>query len=85
MTRTKASKYTAGDHKVRCDLCALIFKRSETRLQWDNLLACNECFSPKHPQLNIKAKADKQTVDIARPEPENDDDLYFYVPTADDL
>lgn len=82
MTETRARKYIAGDHKVICDLCGLTYMRSETKLQWDNLLACTDCYSPKHPQLNIRGKADKQTVDIARPESENDDDLYFYTPPS---
>ena len=85
MTQTRARKYIAGDHKVLCDLCGLTFMRSETRLQWDNLLACRDCYSPKHPQLNIRGKADKQTVDIARPESEDDSDFTFYVPTPDEL
>lgn len=82
MTETRARRFIPGDHKVLCDLCGLTYMRSETRLQWDNLLACTECYSPKHPQLNIRGKADKQTVDIARPGSENDDDLYFYTPPS---
>lgn len=80
MTKTRARRYVPGDHKVLCDLCGLTYMRSETRLQWNNLLACYECFDPKHPQLNIRGKADRQAVDIARPESENDNDLYFYTP-----
>jgi hypothetical protein len=56
--------------------------RSETRLQWDNKLACFECFDSKHEQLNIRGKADRQAVDIARPESENDNDLTFYSPPS---
>jgi protein-arginine kinase activator protein McsA len=85
VTTTRARKYRPGDHKVICDLCGLTFMRTDCRLQWDNLLACDECYSPKHPQLNIRGKSDRQNVDIARPESENDEDLYFYTPTADDL
>jgi protein-arginine kinase activator protein McsA len=85
MGKTAQTRYRAGDHKVLCDLCGLTFVRSETKLQWDNLLACSECYSPKHPQLTIRGKSDKQSVDIARPESECDEDLWFYTPTADDL
>jgi protein-arginine kinase activator protein McsA len=85
MTKTADRKYRPGDHKVLCDLCGLTFMRSDTRLQWDNLLACGDCYSSKHPQLNIRGKADRQNVDIARPESESDSDLFFYTPTADDL
>lgn len=82
MTQTRARRYVPGDHKVLCDLCGLTYMRSETKLQWNNLLACSECFDPKHPQLNIRGKADRQAVDIARPESENDNDLTFYAPPS---
>lgn len=82
MTETRARKYKAGDHKVICDVCGLTYMRSETKLQWNNLLACHDCFDPKHPQLNIRGKTDRQNVDIARPEPENDDFMYFYTPPS---
>lgn len=85
MTNPPKRKYFAGDHKVLCGNCGLTFLRSETRLQWDNILSCEACFDIKHPQLNIRGYFDKQTVDIARPESENDADLTFYVPTPDDL
>lgn len=53
-------------------------------MQWDNLLACGECYDPKHPQLNIRGYVDRQSVKDARPESENDDDLNFYTPTSGD-
>lgn len=85
MTKNRARRYAPGDHKVICDLCGLTYMRSETKLQWNNLLACSECFDPKHPQLNIRGKADRQTVDIARPESEDDSSFTWYVPTPDEL
>lgn len=85
MNKTRARRYVQGDHKVICDLCGLTYMRSETKMQWDNLLACRECYSPKHPQDTIRPKTDKQTVDIARPESENDSDFTWYVPTPDEL
>jgi len=85
MTESRARRYILGDHKVICDLCGLTYMRSETKLQWDNLLACSDCYSPKHPQLNIRGKADRQNVDIARPEPEDDSLMTWYVPTPDEL
>lgn len=85
MTSLPKRRYIAGEHKLLCDNCGLTFLRSETRRQWDNLQSCERCYDPKHQQLNIRGYTDKQTVDIARPEPENDDDLTFFVPTPDDL
>lgn len=85
MANPPKRRYVAGDHKVICDNCGRTYMRSETKLQWDNLLSCEQCYDIKHPQLNIRGYYDKQAVDIARPETENDDDLIFFVPTPDDL
>lgn len=85
MAKTRSRRYVPGDHKVICDLCGLTYMRSETKLQWNNLLACRECYDPKHPQLNIRGNADRQNVDIARPESEDDASFTWYVPTPDEL
>ncbi len=43
-------QFTIGEHKVVCDICARTRLRSQCRLQWDNLLVCEDtCYSPKHP------------------------------------
>lgn len=84
MAEPAQRKYYPGTHKVICDVCGLTYLRSECRLQWNNLLACGDCFDSKNPQLNIRGYVDKQSVDIARPEPENDADLTFYTPTSGD-
>ena len=84
MTRTRARTYQPGDHKVICDLCGLNFMRSDCQMQWNNLLACGDCYDPKHPQINIRGYVDRQSVKDARPESENDDDLNFYTPTSGD-
>jgi hypothetical protein len=84
MTATGRTVYIAGDHNVRCDVCGFVYKRSDCMMQWNNLLACGECYDPKHPQLNIRGYVDKQSVKDARPESDNDDDLRFYTPTSGD-
>lgn len=70
-TRANKNHYIAGDHKVKCDQCALVYMRSECKKTWDNLLVCDECFDPKQPQLNIRGYADKQSVRDARPPAED--------------
>lgn len=61
--------YIPGDYYVICDRCGFKRRVSTTRMTWDRLLVCfPECWEPRHPQDFVKAKADKQTVPIARPD-----------------
>lgn len=77
-TRANKNRYIAGDHKVVCDQCALVYMRSECKKTWDNLLVCSECFDPKQPQLTVRGYTDKQSVRDARP-PSSDSDIRFYL------
>lgn len=61
-------KYKKGDWYVICDLCGIRYFKSETRLDWRGLLLCDECWAPKHPQLDIRGIPDNQAVYPARPE-----------------
>lgn len=62
-------KYRSGDYYVICDRCGQKKLRSQTRFTWDNLLVCiDSCWEPKHPQLSVKAKADKIRVADPRPD-----------------
>ena len=62
-------KYRPGDYHVICQRCGETKYRSETRFTWDNLLVCiDSCWEPKHPQLSVKAKADKIRVADPRPD-----------------
>lgn len=56
-----------GDYNVICDTCGFKRKFSETKLQWDNKLVCQECYEERHPQDFVRGLTDKQTVPIARP------------------
>jgi hypothetical protein len=61
--------YNPGDYNVICDRCGFKKKRSETRLEWDNLLVCiAECYEMRQPQDFVKAVPDMRPVPIARPE-----------------
>lgn len=45
------------------------------REQWDGVMAChgpgtNNCWSPKHPQLMVRSRADDQSVHPTRPAPD---------------
>ena len=64
--------YRAGDPNAICDRCGAEFHRSEMRKEWTGLLVCiKRCWEPKHPQLNVRGKKDKQSVRDARPEPDS--------------
>jgi len=77
--------YYPGKHKVICDRCGFERMSDEVRKEWTGLIVCRDtCWEPKHPQLEIKAKRDNQSVKDARPESE----FHFLSPgdvTADDL
>lgn len=45
--------YEKGDAKFWCPVCAINVLRSETRMRWDGLRTCLDCWEPKHPQLEV--------------------------------
>jgi hypothetical protein len=60
--------YVPGDHFVICDRCGHKLRRSQARKTWEGLLVCPKDWEPKHPQLSVTAKGDKQSVIDARPD-----------------
>ncbi len=60
--------YISGDHLIICDRCGFKLLRSEARKTWEGLLVCPKDWEPKHPQLSVIARADKQRVEDARPD-----------------
>ena len=60
--------YVPGDHYVICDRCGCKIRRSQARKTWEGLLVCPKDWEPKHPQLSMIARADKQSVIDARPD-----------------
>lgn len=67
----KADYYSHNDYNVICDRCGFKIKRSMARLTWDHLVVCPEDWEPRHPQDFVRGRKDKQSVPIARPEPED--------------
>jgi len=43
-------------------------KASDLRRRWDNLMVCDKCYEPRHPQDFIRAIPDMQRVPFVRPE-----------------
>ena len=78
--------YYSGRYLQICDICGFKKYNTETRKNWKGQVVCRDtCFEVKHPQLMIKAKADRQAVKDARPE---GTDIYVSTSnpvTADDL
>ena len=76
--------YRHGDWNATCDRCGGEFKASELRLEWTGLRVCRADWDPKHPQLSVRGKRDKQAPPWTRPEP---DEVFISGngPSQDDL
>jgi len=59
--------YIPGDVYFICDQCGLKYRTSESRMQWNGLKVCNQCWEPRHPQLSVRAVREKIAVKDARP------------------
>jgi len=60
--------YIKGDPWVICDTCGFKVRMSQTKKTWDNLRVCRKDWEPKHPQLSVRGRVDKQAVYDGRPE-----------------
>lgn len=66
-----SDSYIPGDEYVYCDRCGFKLRRSATRKTWDGLIVCHKDWEPRHPQDQVKARSERQTIKDARPEPEH--------------
>ncbi len=65
--------YEAGQWNVICSRCGFKYKGRQLRAEWNGLRVCsgagtNDCWDPKHPQMGVKGKADKQAPPWTQPE-----------------
>ncbi len=72
--RVEAQHYYAGGYKAVCDRCGFNYRASQIRLEWTGLRVCsgagsNDCFEHRHPQENLRGKADRQANPWSRPVP----------------
>jgi|SRR6056300_461769 NAD-dependent SIR2 family protein deacetylase len=52
-----------------CDRCGFQYKYLELKEEWNGLLVCEECYEPKHPQLEpTYASADAEALQNPRPQ-----------------
>lgn len=60
-----------GTHNAISDLSGFEYKRFDMLKTWDGLLVGKDEFDPKQPQIDIRPRSDRQSVDDARPEQDN--------------
>ena len=65
-TPTGKNTYRRGDHNVISDDSGQKFKRSQMRKNWKNQMVAIDEWEPKHPQLNIRPRAEKIAIKDAR-------------------
>lgn len=54
------------DPEIACDICGLPVKLSQVRKTWDGLQVHPACWSPKHPQLDVRPVRERL---VRRPKP----------------
>lgn len=62
--------YASGKHAYFiCDSCSFRYPYKTASISWDNFRVCQECYEPKHPQLEPPRQAtDPEALRQARPE-----------------
>ena len=62
--------YASGKYaKFVCDTCGWAFPYKTSKMTWDGNRVCDECYEPKHPQLDpISVGADAEALWKPRPE-----------------
>ncbi len=63
--------FVLGDSKAVCDVCGFHMHQSDLRKRWDGAMVCDADWESRHPQDLIKARAERNNVKDARPEPEH--------------
>ncbi|HDY87951.1 MAG TPA: hypothetical protein ENH82_07555 [bacterium] len=77
-------KYVPGDGHSICDVSGFKVYHSKLKRQWNGLMTRPESYSPRHPQLDVKGRHEKQALSHPRPRPA-DRFLEMGEITADDL
>lgn len=57
------------DNNVICDRSGFKVRRSQCRMQWNNLFVRRDFWERKHPELTFKPKKDHLRVAVDRPNP----------------
>jgi len=64
-----ANGYKIGNNYFFCPICGFRKKVSEGKYNSNKEFVCNECWDPKHPQESVRARVDRISARISRPEP----------------
>lgn len=67
MSRRRKNRFISGDYNIISDLTGQKIKRSEAKFTWDGFLVEKTHWEPKHPQLDIKGRAEDISVPDPRP------------------
>lgn len=78
------NQFVSGTNNVICDYSGAKVKASDCRMTWDGYFVRKELWGPRHPQDHLKGRADKQSVQVSRPE-STDSFLTTNEVTADSL
>jgi hypothetical protein len=63
--------YATGKYSLAiCDQCGQRFPYSELKKEWTGFKVCQECYEPKHPQLEPK-RGINEPIAIYEPRPES--------------
>jgi len=63
--KTRNPGYRPGDNWIICDVCGFAIYGSEAKDRWDGLVVCKEDWEPRHPQDFVRARKDKQKIDVS--------------------
>lgn len=55
-------------YKVICQRCGFEYKNWQLQKEWTDLMVCEYCYDPRHPQDYVKAMPDDMRVPYVRPE-----------------
>ena len=55
---TRSPGFEPGNHWNTCMRCGMDMRQSESNKEWNNLIVCEDCFEPRHPQDFVEAPVD---------------------------
>ena len=75
----RSNRYKSGDSLALCQRTGRTVYASELRREWTGLLVHYSVYEPKHPQLMVRTRPDRQTAAVQSPEGADVDVGSFYV------
>ena len=69
--------FISGSWNIICDRCCKKIKAEATKIDWQGLIVCPNCYEQRHPQDFVRTKQDKISVPFSRPIPQ---EIFIVVP-----